>query len=436
VGDTQREQAEQFRVAIEGERYYRMRHIHEMRLQCESQLMELPAFSNPSICVAPDDILLRRVGKTASAMVSQYHRRHPADANLAIIRGLKSRQATWLAFCLNQPLYKSYLEQQVGTASLVRVGLKHLAKMPVAPCPEAFYTLADQYQQYYQTLVRSEDFLFTLRKKVQDWLKQRLPEDEPNKEQTVRQRTQLSARFFKARDLGEQLNYATAEQSRLAHRLTDEFDCVPLAKLADINPRLTNSVKPQHQATNPDIIKIKHLDGQQSIMKPEKTGAGTGWRVHTRPLSRFDVLISTFVQEPKVAIVFREPETMTLVSEQLAVLNFHHSPGAYALLMEAPLIRQQISWLATGTVQRFVQSKILAHLVLPKIDRELAMQWHQQLLELLETKADASKRLDELYLKMFQVYRRVHPDTNNSRGYGQSVQEPSAKGAIRQKNKR
>ena len=89
--------------------------------------------------------------------------------------------------------------------------------------------------------------------------------------------------------------------------------------------------------------------------------------------------------------------------------------------METPLIRQQISWLATGTVQRFVQSKMLAHIVLPEIDRELAMQWHQQLLELLRAKANASKRLDVLYLEMFQVYRRVHPEANIPTGSGSQI---------------
>ncbi len=365
--------------------------------------MELPAFSDSTVCVAPDDILLRRVGKTSAAIVSNYHRCHPVDANLAIIRGLRSRQGIWLAFCLNQPLYKGYLEQQVGMASMVRVGLKHLAKMPIAPCPDAFYPLADKYLQHYQTLTRSEDSLFTLRKTVKRWVDQRLPTEDGG--------ANILARFFKARDLAEQLNYAASEQLRQAHWLTEAFDCVPLSRLAVINPKDAGS-NAQLQSANTQVVKIRNLDGQQAITFSAFNEAAPGWRVHKCPLSQFDVLISTFVQEPKVAIVSTDLGMATLASEQLAVLNFHHSPGAYALLMEMPLIRRQISRLATGTVQRFVQPRMLANIVLPEIDRDIASQWHHQLMELLETKARAGTSLDAIEKDMYQVYRQVHPETN------------------------
>lgn len=408
VTETQQKRAEQYRIAIEGERYYRMRHIGEMHIKPDAQLMKPPAFSDLNACITPNDILLRRIGKVSAALVSQYHRRHPVDANIAIIRGLNARQAVWLAYCLNQPLYKSYLEQQFSGSSLIRVGLKHLANMPVTRCPVEFNELADEFHLNYESLVRSDDTLFALRKDVQGWLDQHLPLTDDSEGDAE---PKFVARFFKAQDLGLQLNYAATEQASQARILKEEFGCVPIRQLAAVNPKITRLTH-QHTTTGFQIIKIKDINEQQAITKLTESSSESAWRYHKRLLSKFDVLVSTFVQEPKVAIVSNEISAPTFASEQLAVLNFHHTPGAYALLMETPMVRRQITGLATGMVQRFIQPKMLERIVLPRIDRDMAHKWHHQLIELLKEKASANEKLEALYKKMYLVYRQLHPEMN------------------------
>lgn len=401
VGEKERVQAEQFRVVIEGERFYRMRHVHAMKLACEAQHFERPGFSDSSICVAPGDVVVRRVGKVEAAMVSSFHRCHPVDANLAIIRGLNSHQSVWLAYCLNQPLYKHFLEEQQSAASVVRVGLKRLGSMPIAPCPAEFVPLAEQFLQAYEAYFGAEDALSALRGSVQNWLTQRLPAEELTAKPVPR--------FFKARDLDHRLNYQSAEQAYIANQLLENHQCLPLTKLADLSTDSDpNSGASGEDLTDCPVVKIGSLDGQQSFQLPKRE-AETLWRVHKRPLRCFDVLLSTFSQEPKVAMVSHEPDSSILVSEQLGVLQFHRTPGAYALLLETPFIRQQINRLATGTVQRFVQPRMLKKLILPPIEDVLAKQWHRQLLDLLEAKASADKKLKKLSEKMFLVYRQIHP---------------------------
>ncbi len=422
-----RRRASQYRAVVERELVYRMRHISEMRVQPEAQLMEQPVLDDLKACLAPGDIVLRRVGDVQSALVSSYHRRHPVDANMAIIRGLNSRERVWLAFCINQPLYKSFLEQRTSITSLVRVGLKQLAAMPVAKCPRAFYGLADEYLKAYDTLMRAEDKLCRLRTAVKAWLQALLPNGLSSSEGLIDEDVPgLSARFFAARDLGQQLSFSATQQSALARRLIEEAGFVKLAEVAEINPKA--SMCEQESLVQGRVIKIGDLDGQlafrqSKVAATEGTGkrggeankAAEGWRTHKRPLSESDVLVSSFVHEPKVAMVRTEPAEQVRASEQLAVLHFHRTPGAYALIMESPLIKQQIAGLATGTVQRFVQPKSLDQLVVPALDqadRELANRWHYQLLDLIDEKKQAQTTMNRLQSEMYAIYRQVHPSSD------------------------
>lgn len=415
----QTKRASQYFEAITGERYYRMRHIGEMRLQVDAQLMEPPAFNSLSACIAPGDVLLRRMGRVSAALVSSYHRRHPVDGNVAIVRGLRPRQAVWLAFCLNQSLYKSYFEHSAVISAIVRVGIKQLASMPIAERPDEFNALADNYSLQYERLARAEDSLFTLRKAVAKWLQRLLP-----LEDRIERRSGPVSRFFDAQDLGSQLNFAAADQARRARMLTEEFGCVPLARLAEVNPKSEGASR-RTSVADPRVIKIGNLDGQLTVNIPDTRSTESRWRFHKRPLTRFAVLVSTFVQEPKVAILSREPQQQLLASEQLAVLNFHRTAGAYALLMETPLMRQQIARLATGTVQRFVQPQLLEQIVVPVIEPATANQWHNRLIELLEEKTLAGTELDDLYRKMYQTYRQVHPDVERSKKMDAKTEDES-----------
>ena len=396
----EQQRASQYRETIEGERYYRMRHVGEMVLHVDAALMEQPSLNDLNACVAPMDVVVRRVGHISAALVSSFHRRHPVDGNLALLRGLSPRQAAWAAYCLNQPIYRSYFEQPGAISSMVRLGLKQLASMPLANRPAAFDELADQYWQHYERLMQAEDRLQQLREEVADWLAERVPERLLNTRPG-----ELAAQRFDAKDIGGVLNYSATEQNKFCRELTEVYQCVPLSQLADINPKGAASVDTSYR-----VIKIGDITGQLDIHLNTPTAQESRWRYHRRPLNPMTALVATFVQEPKVGLLSDALPAATLASEQLVVLNFHRTPGAYALLLETNLVRQQIARIATGTVQRFAHPEQFKQLAVPEIDERLAQSWHQQLIEIQHIKAEARRELGRLDRAMYRVYRQVHPE--------------------------
>tara|TARA_R110001583_G_scaffold195128_3_gene369575 strand:- start:4885 stop:6369 length:1485 start_codon:yes stop_codon:yes gene_type:complete len=400
AGPADRQRAQQYRETIEGERYYRMRHVGDMELGVDSVLMEQPALSGLSACVAPGDVVVRRVGHISAALVSSFHRRHPVDANIAVLRGLDARQAVWVAYCLNQPIYRSYFEQPGAIGSMVRLGLKQLSSMPLADRPAAFDKLADQYWQHYERLSQTDDRLQQLRESVARWVADKVPE------QLLSECTgALIAQRFKVKDISSVLSYAATEQNRFCRELMEKYQCVPLSRLAEVNPK--GSASTDEAAP---VIKIGDITGQLEIQRDVAASQESRWRYHRRPLSSLAVLVSTFVQEPRVGLLTDILPMTTFASEQLAVLNFHRTPGAYALLLETNLVREQIARLATGTEQRFMQPQQFKNIVVPPLDPAGAQEWHQRLVELQHQKSKARRELVEIRSAMRHVFRQVHPE--------------------------
>lgn len=412
VSLAEQQRAQQYREAIKGERYYRMRHVGEMELEVDSVRMEQPSVSGLNACIEPGDVVVRRVGHIGAALVSSFHRRHPVDANIAVLRGLPSRQAAWIAFCLNQSIYRSYFEQPGAIGSMVRLGLKQLSSMPLAARPASFDKLADQFWQHYERLIQADDRLQQLREEVSRWVSDRVPE-----RQLMEHSNELQAQFFDVRDLGNVLSYAAAEQNRLFRELVEEYRCTSLSCLAEVNPKGGGSKEPASS-----VIKIGNIDGQLGIRLAESTSQPSRWRYHKQPLSPQAVLVSSFVQEPKVGML---PESLpfgTFASEQLTVLNFHRTPGAYALLLETGLVRQQIARLATGTMQRFSNPYQFKQIVVPPIENATALKWHHNLTEIQQQKSAARRELVKNRRAMQRVFRQVHPELT-TRPQGDTPQE-------------
>jgi len=413
VGPAEQQRAKQYRETIENRRYYRMRHVDEMQLNVDAVVMAPPLLNNLNTCIAPGDIVVRRVGKVSAALVSSYHRRHPVDANIAILRGLNPRQAAWLAYCLNQPIYRCYFEEPGAIVAMTRLGLKQLSSLPIADRPAAFDKLADQYWQLYERVGLAEERLQQLRKEVADWLVDKIPEH-LMAEHTDR----LLAKRFGVKDVDHTLSYVAAEQNHFCRQLADTYQCVPLSRLAEVNPKS----KSKTDAELP-IIKIGDVKGQLDIQRDNQATEESRWRFHRQPLNPLAVVVSTFVHDPKVGLFSSESSGPAYASEQLAVLNFHRTPGAYALLMETRLVRQQIARLATGTVQRFVQPEQFKQIVVPPIEDAIAQDWHQRLIELQQQRAGAQAELTKIDDAMRSVFRQVHPELTTLNNEGSQLED-------------
>lgn len=184
-------------------------------------------------CVATGDVVVRRVGYVGAALVSSWHRHHPVDANIVILRGLDARQAVWVAYCLNQPLYLNYLQQSAAISSMVRVGLKQPAKMPLADRPEAF----GRAWRVGFGITTSGRISLMISCNVCVW------KLATGLRSTCLMRCYLAILlmwlqgFFPLRMLEVFWSFCATEQNHFARELIDKYGCVPLLRLADVNPK-------------------------------------------------------------------------------------------------------------------------------------------------------------------------------------------------------
>ena len=239
---------------IERAPVYRLRHIEPMELRTEAEHWLPPLVSEEPYCVQPGDVLVRRVGCVAAALVGERHRHHPADANLGIVRGMTPDQALWTAFCINQPHYRDYLEGAATIGDLVRVGLRRIAEMPLAPKPEGVDRLAEHWFQALDREAQGLEQLYRLRQAVRDWLIDLLPDLKPFMDTPLHGSRWA---WFDPLDLSDQLNMALAEQQHVARALGESGRGASLGRLAQIGPRSPRVAKPQrlpsaaHQGCGP-----------------------------------------------------------------------------------------------------------------------------------------------------------------------------------------
>jgi hypothetical protein len=387
---------------VETSPIYRMRHIGDARLLTEAEHWQAPQVTGAPFCVQPNDILVRKVGKVGAALVGDRHRRHPADANLAIVRGLGTAQALWVAYCLSRPLYRAYLERSEGITTLVRVGLKQLASVPVAPLPEGFMEFAARYLAEQSDFDQAQEQLNRLRREVSTWINEHFDDYQSQLSLDLGARRW---RRFDSEDLTDILLFSVMEQRYLARRLHQDGLAVPVSELASINPRHPSV----ERESDCKVLRISDLDDHLGIASRLTGREDMAWRVQRRPTQVFDVLISTFASEAKVALVTEPFSECVLPTEQLTTLCFHRHQGAYALLMESSLVQAQWQRLTTGSVQRFVSPSSVRQLVLPTLETKRAESWHERLTEILAVRRKAQQRLTMARIRMSDYYRTVHP---------------------------
>lgn len=404
---------------LESTPIYRLRHVGDMQLETEAEHWQPPRIGGQPYCVQPFDVVVRKVGRVGAALVHELHRQHPVDANLAIIRGLDPARAMWVTYCLNQPLYRAFLESADAITTLVRVGLKRLADLPIAPMPEGFGALADACLETTADVTRTRDQLFRLRSEVDAWLRDSLAEHRAFLEQSVETRRWS---WFGTLDLDDHLIITAAEQHRFARSLRAAGLGVPVAELARINPRHPRAERPSACRA----LRIGDVDDHFGIAPQLADRDAMAWRTQTRPVSRYDVLISTFATDSKVAWISDPVTECILPSEQLITLCFHRHPGAFALLMESVAVRAQWVRLATGSTQRFVSPGAVGQLVVPVPEPERAERWHQRLHDLLHKRGESERRLAELQARMHPLYRALHPFSTPRAGGGETRWEDAA----------
>ncbi|HHY0471732.1 TPA: hypothetical protein ACVU40_003650 [Vibrio parahaemolyticus] len=404
VDEETRKLASDIETTLLGERYYRMRHVADMRLNPESSQYQTPVLSFES-CVKPSDVVIRRVGSASAAYVSEFDRQHPIDANMAIVRGLNRYDALWLTYCLQQPLYVDYLENRIRKEEMIRVGLSQLKNMPLAPTPSEFCSLAEYYFSCLERLYFTQMSLRDLREQVSKWLTEFLDNASISWNEN-----RVKTAWFKSEDLSERLDFGYSEHSKVTHQLSTNGGQY-LSELAVIEPKQEQVLPERYQ-----LLKIKDLKPNFRVAE-NLTQVDSNHdeiaklsRVKKRLVQKNDVLLSTFARESKVLWINENLPQDTLASEHLATLFFHQYAGAYTLLLETPLIKWQMAQLVSGSVQAFINLSDLAKVTFPPLTSELATRWHNELNNILKKQSQALAEMEQIKRQMAQVYSSVHPN--------------------------
>lgn len=388
---------------LSGERYYRMRHVADMRLNPERGQYLTPLLSF-EFCVKPSDVVIRRVGSASAAYVSEFDRQHPIDANMAIVRGLNRYDALWLTYCLQQPLYVEYLENRIRKEEMVRVGLSQLKNMPLAPTPCEFYSLAEGYFSCLERLYFTQIPLRDLREQVSKWLTEFLDNASISWNQS-----EIKTAWFKAEDLSERLDFGYSEHSKVSHQLLANGGQY-LSQLSIIEPKAEQTPPEKYQLLRIKDIKSNfRVSDNLTLIDSSDEEVSNLVRVKKRLVQQNDVLLSTFAIESKVLWLNEKPSKETLANEHLATLSFHQYAGAYVLLLETPLIKWQLAQLVSGSVQAFINLSDLAKVTFPSLTNELATRWHSELDTILKKQNQALLEMEQIKTQMAQVYNSVHP---------------------------
>lgn len=387
---------------------YRLRHVHSYLLVTEPEHWLVPRVTGKPYCVQPLDIVIKKVGGAGAALVSETHGRHPIDANLALIRGLPAQQAVWVCFCLNQPLYQDYLNESDGISALVRLGLKKLKRTPIHSMPDAFSPLAQSFLGAYGRLAVIQRMLALLRKQVAEWLAVRLGDFDSSYWLQTRQR---QCRFFSPKYINGSLLISQVEQNYLRNELVEQYRLQPIDDLAEVNPAQKSSVTGEIDK----VLQISNITDSLTLKSPLTDRDDSRWRFQKRKLKKGDVVMSTFVVNPRVAYLDRKPNVNICPGSQLAVFDFYQYPAAYALLMESWLVKMQLRRLASGGGLRFIQQQQVAKFVLPDIDPETGAYWQQKIEEHHVKSHHANTQLSDMLRKMTSLFDKVHGDAEKMR---------------------
>ncbi len=390
---------------------YRLRNIQPHRIATEPDHLSSPRIKAQPFCVEPLDLIIRKVGNACAAMVTASHGRHPVDANLGIIRGLSQAQAVWVCFCLNQPLYQDYLNESDVIGTLVRLGLKKIKQMPVCSVPDAAQKLAPLYVAAYTSLVDTQQMLAAIRQQVKTWCSDQLAGFD---ELFRKYSNKCRGHFFNPRYISHTLHVQKVEQEFLRIQLMEQYGLKSISDLAVINP-VNDTVNTRQTFTdNSKVLQITNISEHLTLKFPLQERTHNTWRTQNRAVCQRDVLMSTFAENARVAYLDAPPRELIYPSGQIAALRFHNHPGAYALLMESPIVRMQLERLASSGGLRFIPSGQLDKVVLPQPDPATANVWHEKVVMHHEKSRDAEKQLDDILQQMGTIFNAAHSISQNT----------------------
>lgn len=362
---------------------YRPVHIEGFFLAMDQQHRVTPDAQH-SRCVQPGDVLITKIAPIRAAWVMPAHHRHPVDANCLILRGVDRSIAFWWLLWLNTSAFTDMLLRLSGAAILPRLRLSVLRDLVLPQPPRVIAPLAQEAWLALADLAETDTELLQLRAEVGATVEAEVARTSWN-ETARRYSTRTWCDWFSRELLDDSLvpvHVAAAAQAETLHR---DADWKPLPDLAAL-------ASPARLGETSDGVRTLRLsDVSRSFgvnVSDDRRPETAGSRLYGKPLHAGDVLLSTLGSDPRVAWLADDPPAPVFAVDHWARLNFHDTPGAWALILATEPVARQIRLFTSGTAQQFIRTADLAHVFLPRFPRETLARWERVLARLLRRRND------------------------------------------------
>jgi hypothetical protein len=402
-------EAEDYDTKIEQTAIYRQANLDYMRFKLDMSHWDEPTIE-ADWCVQPGDVVLNKLVPIRAVLVTSRAYRHPVDANCLIIRGLDRPTAAWVAFCLNQPAYEAYLTQHQGLAVLPRVSLRELRLLQVPDQPVEMRQLGEQLWELNDQWIESEEALVRCMKEVEasiaaDLLN--LRNDEKPRAISPLEESSGWGHYVEAASIEDSLVPVHVENADWRRRLKRNLNWMPITKL-----RVLGGLSRERlNKANSELAYVQLGDVDDMLMlKPiQPTAVGQFHRIFRQALAQGEVLVSTFIANPRVAFVDRQPEMPQYVSDHWVRLRFAETAGAWALVLNAKPIQEQFAGLAMGTSQQFMSGEAIEQVLLPNVEWETRKRWEDCLVKHHRRKHELNHQFQQVLNETTAVFYQVHP---------------------------
>jgi hypothetical protein len=380
---------------------YRQSNLDPMRLKLEPSHWQTPK-TEEKWCVQPGDVVLNKLIPIRAVLVTERTYRHPIDANCLLIRGLDRPTGAWVAFCLNQKPYEAYLTQHQG-AVLPRASLGELRQLQLPPAPDSMRFLGEKFWQLNDAFLETEELIIRCMGEVEEYMQEdfeKLQQKEITKSQVN------SGCFLPAEVIEDSLLPNHVENAYLRLRLQRELGWVPISKLSVMGSGV-------QERLNQEVGEIPYLrlndidrDLMVGLVAPAPVTQAT--RIFKEPLTKGEVLISTFAANPKVVFVDRSLDEKIYVTDHWKRLRFLETPAAWALILNAEPVREQLAGLAMGTIQQFIYADRLTQLMVPLVPLEQRRLWEQVVFTHHQRKRELNQKWHSLWDETLLLFNEVH----------------------------
>ena len=394
---------------------FRQPDLAPMRFFPSEEHWQAPQIEGPW-CLKPGDVVVNRTLPFRAAWVTSSLHHHPIDANCIIIRVQKADRALgfWIALCLNQQIYTSYLAAQSSGSALTRINLKMLSDLKLPPVPGDASAMATEVWVWNNAMLENSAVLARLKAEVENYMLRDILqlgiEIDWEKDRSL-----TPGKWFPGDDVEDSLIPWNIDLSHFQKELQKNLGWVRLSDLlADESP---SRVRLPSAPEDVPLIRISNLDADMAInwAKGESKESASP-RVYQDPLESGEVLVSTLVSNSRVAFTGNLPITKMYVTDHLERLHFRETPGAWALLLQTSAVRTQLERSAIGTAQQFASRASIQKLMLPMVPREIRMDWEETLGRHHQHRAELETQWRTLWPRAQALFDTVLRNSGSERG--------------------